>query len=449
MYCGRCGNKINENMKYCSKCGNYVGNISGNGTSNNIGNNSINNTKTNYQPNNVNTARNNYQQNNVNTVRNNYQQNNVNRTGNNYKNNNANYYNNYKQKSKSKNTGMIVGILIVIFAIIIVFIMLATVIIGAIIGRSIKSGNGSSTSGTTTSSTTKKKQGKTAIDSERTYKGLNIQSLEEAKEIIKKDSEEQKEGTTSDEVKRIENNIISKYNITAVNLGEIDVEFAKELETVLANLYKEYPECKDYLTNLTITNNSPQNGTIAYFQPVFPFTSEKTLTTRPWTIKTRISLISKYFFNEQKLENVVQASSSVGHFPPNATKYSPLAHEFGHYVSFIALLKEYDVNSITYIGNNVEYNTLVDITKDFKEGKFSLRMLNEAYNEYIKDTNDNISFDSWRGTISKYALAKDTWGKYIYDETIAEAFHDVYLNGNNAKDASKYIVKILKEKLRR
>ena len=35
----------------------------------------------------------------------------------------------------------------------------------------------------------------------------------------------------------------------------------------------------------------------------------------------------------------------------------------------------------------------------------------------------------------------------IYDETIAEAFHDVYLNKDNAKDASKYIVSILKKKL--
>ena len=58
-----------------------------------------------------------------------------------------------------------------------------------------------------------------------------------------------------------------------------------------------------------------------------------------------------------------------------------------------------------------------------------------------------VTLDEWRGTISQYALAKDNSGAYIYDETIAESFHDVYLNGDNAKDASKYIYTVLKSEL--
>ena len=66
----------------------------------------------------------------------------------------------------------------------------------------------------------------------------------------------------------------------------------------------------------------------------------------------------------------------------------------------------------------------------------------------IKKENDTTeSFDEWRGNISEYALAKDNEGNYIYDETIAEAFHDIYLNGNNANEESKYIVDVLKEKI--
>ena len=74
-------------------------------------------------------------------------------------------------------------------------------------------------------------------------------------------------------------------------------------------------------------------------------------------------------------------------------------------------------------------------------------MLQEAYNNYKSDTNTTLSFDEWRGTISGYALAKDNNGEYIYDETIAEAFHDTYLNKDNARDASKYIIKVLKKYL--
>ena len=71
-------------------------------------------------------------------------------------------------------------------------------------------------------------------------------------------------------------------------------------------------------------------------------------------------------------------------------------------------------------------------------------MLDEAYQNYIAD-NGNINFDEWRGQISEYALAKDDSGEYIYDETIAEAFHDVYLNGEDANIVSKYIVEVLKK----
>ena len=126
--------------------------------------------------------------------------------------------------------------------------------------------------------------------------------------------------------------------------------------------------------------------------------------------------------------------------------YSPVAHELGHYLSFLAMMKYYKINSILLIDDN-SVETFYKLYSDFGEGDYSLTMINEAYENYKKDTNTSMSLDEWRGTISKYALAKDNSGEYIYDETIAEAFHDVYLNNDNAKDASKYIVRVLKEKL--
>ena len=89
-----------------------------------------------------------------------------------------------------------------------------------------------------------------------------------------------------------------------------------------------------------------------------------------------------------------------------------------------------------------------NIYRDFKESTFSKKMLDEAYKNYVKDYND-IDFDIWRGKISQYALAKDDSGDYLYDETVAEAFHDVYLNGNQASIPSKYIVDVLKKYIER
>lgn len=110
------------------------------------------------------------------------------------------------------------------------------------------------------------------------------------------------------------------------------------------------------------------------------------------------------------------------------------------------MMKYYQINSILLIDND-KISTFYDLIADFEKGKYSLTMITEAYEKYKRDTNTTLSLDEWRGTISNYAVTKNNNGGYIYDETIAESFHDVYLNGENASDASKYIVNILKEKL--
>ena len=88
-----------------------------------------------------------------------------------------------------------------------------------------------------------------------------------------------------------------------------------------------------------------------------------------------------------------------------------------------------------------------ELTKDYSEGNYSLKLLKEAYNNYINDGNTVLSFDAWRKTISGYAVSTDDNGNYVYDETIAEAFHDEYLNGENASIASKYILQVLQKRL--
>ena len=95
--------------------------------------------------------------------------------------------------------------------------------------------------------------------------------------------------------------------------------------------------------------------------------------------------------------------------------------------------------------NNIE--TFYDVYSDFDDGKYSLAMITEAYNNYKNEVGTTLDIDAWRGQISDYAVAKDNNGNYIYDETIAEAFHDVYLNGDNANIVSKYVVNVLKSKL--
>ena len=110
------------------------------------------------------------------------------------------------------------------------------------------------------------------------------------------------------------------------------------------------------------------------------------------------------------------------------------------------MMKYYKLDSILLVDSK-NVTDFYDLYDDFGKGNYSLTMIKESFEKYKKDTNSNITLDEWRGTISNYALAKNNSGEYIYDETIAESFHDVYLNGDNASIASKYIVATLKEKL--
>lgn len=290
----------------------------------------------------------------------------------------------------------------------------------------------------------KKDSSGTAIIYDNTYTGVVVTDKELAYSLIKEDSVLQKVNCPN-EIKKIEDMIINNYGIKAVNLCEMDLDFANELANVFKNIYQEYPEAKGYLTNVTLYNENDKSkeNVIAAFGPFFLFESS----TESYVFKMQIILNAAYFLNPTRLESSASVNSEMGWFPKNSTKYSPVAHEFGHYLSFIAMLKHYNGDSVLIIDESTEY-LLYDLARDFKVGEFSYKMIEEAYENYKKDHPTNLSLDEWRSQISTYAMAKDDSGNYIYDETIAEAFHDVYLNKNNAALPSIYIVEVLKSRLK-
>ncbi len=291
---------------------------------------------------------------------------------------------------------------------------------------------------------TNKNKSQTVIVYDKKYTGVDISTKEDGIKLIEQDSLAQKKACPKD-IKQIEDEIIRKYGIYAVNLCELNVTLAKEIEKVIDKIYNDYPAIRGNLTNLTLYNGdmSDQN-VIAAYGPYFPFAFGKE-DSYPRVYKMQMILNSRFFLNEDRLQSAVTSSENSGHFPKNCTKASPVAHELGHYLSFVAMMKNYDIDSML-LETKENYASHIPIIEDFAVGDFSKKMLTEAYNNYKNDHKDYTgSFDEFRGEISGYALAKDERGDYIYDESIAEAFHDCYLNGTNAKDASKYIEQVLKK----
>jgi len=285
----------------------------------------------------------------------------------------------------------------------------------------------------------------TSIVYDNIYSGISIDSSSAAVKLIQQDSVTQKTNCPK-EIVEIENRIIKNYEVDAVNLCEMDVDFALEVENVIKLLYQEFPNARGVLTNISLANVPLTQGYIAAFMPIFTFATSSTSDSYPWVIKTEILLNSSYFLDTERMEASVKDGSASGHFPKNATRYSPVAHEFAHYFSYIAMMNSYGMDSMLLIDKN-NLDEFYEVYTDFGEGNFSLKMINEAYQNYKTKTNTDMTILKFRESISGYAVAKDANGEFIYDETIAEAFHDYYLNGQNASDASKEIVAVLKKHL--
>lgn len=424
MFCSKCGDPIEQNETYCNKCGNYVGTNAQNVNFHNVNNNLnlYNNHSNNAVTNNVLT----YSQPNYNNYQN---QSNFNKTDN----------------KKMIFIGVEIGsvILIVLVICLLVFNNSGKYYFS---NNSYEDADGIIQTNNSNTIPQRKSKYSTIIITDNTYSGVKISDANDAYKLISEDSVSQKNNCPS-EIKIIEDEIIKKYGVTAVNLCEMDIEFAKEVSNVFKKVYGEYPSVRGYLTNLSLVNASMSDGYIAAFMPVFNFATSNSASTYPWIIKTQVLLNTSYFLNTARLESSVQDGSNSGYFPPNATMYSPVAHELGHYLSFLAMMENYDLESILLVDSK-NVNSFYNVYDDFVGGDFSLLMINEAYENCKKDTNTTLSIDEWRATISRYAVAKDNSGNYIYDETVAEAFHDAYLNGNNAKEASKYIVAVLKGRMK-
>lgn len=289
MFCPKCGNHVENGAKYCSRCGNSLS------VNPSLEQNNEINSSNQYSPHIIP---------------------NVNQNG-----DTIGKINNNKMVFIGVGSG--VGLLVVIV------LMIALFGVG---GKSnyYFSSSGNYNSENDTASIEKKeennnKKGKyqTVIITDNTYNNVKVSNESDAYKLIEKDSVSQKNQCPA-EIKKVEDEIIEKYNITAVNLCEMDVEFARELENVFEVIYRDYPNARGHITNLTLmnTNMLSEGGIIAEFMPVFPFATSDTDSSYPWVIKTQILLSSQYFLNKVKLEASTKEGSSLGHFPPNETKYN-------------------------------------------------------------------------------------------------------------------------------
>lgn len=280
----------------------------------------------------------------------------------------------------------------------------------------------------------KLKYNATLIVNDRQYNGVIVNNKDEGLDYIIRDINSQKWQCRNDyDVVKSEYNLVNKYGISAVSFCDIDKDNVKKIENVIDNFYVLFPYTDGKLTNISVTNAVNKDDYVAYFQPVYVFVnSDKDINKYNRVSKTQILLNSYYFLN-----NNVNISNDL--YVKDSDKTSLIAHELGHYLLFLMVLKDSNVSDVTFITrDNVDkVNSVISISNN---SSYSKKIIDDVSSKY------NITVDNLAKSISNYAYNKVVEG--IYDEVIAEAVHDYYLHGDNTGKYSLEIVNIIKNKLR-
>lgn len=285
------------------------------------------------------------------------------------------------------------------------------------------------------------------INTDNQYTGIVVNTNEEAIGLIKEDIiKESWQCRKNINVALIEKEISENYHVSSVSLCDVYEEEALKIKNTIDKVYNLFPNIKGYLTNITITNANIKDEYIAYFEPAYTFVnSNSNIEEYNKVNKTQILLNSYYFLNKDIINRGLKNITKDNWYPEGATFESLIAHELGHYITFVSLLKENNIDSITLITKD-NYEEYQNIIKVLNNGSYSQQLVDISLNNYNQKYNTNITLEEFSSSISGYASQKKE-GSIIYDEVIAEAVHDYYLHENSSSKSTIEIINTLKERL--
>jgi hypothetical protein len=286
------------------------------------------------------------------------------------------------------------------------------------------------------------------ISATNQYEKEIITTIEDANDFIERDiGKQDMECSENLDILVIENELKRNYDIPSVSLCDVDTKQAENIQKVVDKIFTLFPSAKGYLTNITIANATTSDNYIAYFQPIYQFVNgSQDINSYNKVNKTQILLNSYYFLNTDILNNSINKIVKENWYVKDANWESIVAHEFGHYITFVALLKDQNVDNVTLItsDNIVDFNKVLELSNNQYMSK---QIIQIALNNYNSKYRTNLSEKEFALTISNYAGETNKNGELVIDEVVAEAVHDYYLHGNNSYNSSLEIIEVLKSKL--
>ena len=191
-------------------------------------------------------------------------------------------------------------------------------------------------------------------------------------EIIHKDFDEQSWLCENDiDISRVEYDLEENFAIPSVSFCDAPYEVTLKLKDVITNMYNMFPNIQGALTNITITNATSSDKYIAYFQPLYQFVNiNENINSFNKVNKTQILLNSYYFLNEEMLNGSIENIVGNNWYVNDATWESTVAHELGHYISFVILLRDNGLTNITF-ETPATQSEIKNVIKIFNEGTHS------------------------------------------------------------------------------
>lgn len=228
--------------------------------------------------------------------------------------------------------------------------------------------------------------------------------ISKVKEKIEKTSNDKRYADLSTEWKN-EFNIEIDESIKELNYSSV----SRALKS-LRNMLNQYPEINKYVNRISTSDNGAM-----VFRPS----------------KNDISLNPKLFKDPDAYRNLIKEQVNIGYWMKGTTIESDMVHEAAHVLEFELL------------NSNINYKNMLQIENAWEECNESGKVVLEAFNNLqtkgiIKGKRLNVLIED----ISGYASES-------YSETMAEAFSDCFINGDNAHEISKEIKRLVEIKLRR
>lgn len=228
--------------------------------------------------------------------------------------------------------------------------------------------------------------------------------MSKVKEKIEKTSSDKRYADLSTEWKN-DFNIEIDESVKELNYSSV----SRALKS-LRNMLNQYPEINKYVKRISTS----EHGAMVF---------------RP--NENDISLNPKFFKDPDAYRNLIKEQVERGYWIKGTTIESDMVHESAHVLEFV------------FLNRNVNYKNTLQKENAWNNCNEAEKIVLEAFNNLrAKGIIKGKKLSGLIDDISRYASES-------YSETMAEAFSDCFINGDNAHEISKEIKRLVDIKLRR